>query len=227
MMKQEIADIPQRLQKLRLNTKRDIHECASLLDISFEQYQKYESGEALPSLPDIELLSVLFGVPIESFYLEEMGEISYYSVLNEETKSKYKQLRNKVIQSQLHIEQENKGTTFEELTNLTDIPIEILHQYSRGDTPISLKHLFLISDALERPISIFFNQELRGIKLPNIEPDQPQQQLENEIDKDKADQNPENPFDPLTQALREIPVEEQAEIAKIILGKLKKTMNGL
>jgi len=60
-----------------------------------------------------------------------------------------------------------------------------------------------------------------------LEPDQPQQQLENEIDKDKADQNPENPFDPLTQALREIPVEEQAEIAKIILGKLKKTMNGL
>jgi len=218
-MIQEIASIPQRLREIRQHSRRDISECAFLLDISDEQYRNYENGVAQLSLPEIELLSVFFGVPIQSFYQTDAPGVSNYSILNEETKSKYKQLRNKVILATLQNEREEKGVTLEDLHIKTAIPLETIQGYARGDSPISMKHLLRISEALEQPISIFFDHELRKQELEKIEPDQPQGHQEDKFEEDKADQTDEVPDDPLTRAIRQMPVKEQAEIAKFILGK--------
>ncbi|MEA3327155.1 MAG: helix-turn-helix transcriptional regulator [Chloroflexota bacterium] len=220
-MIQENANNPQRLRRIRQQSQRDIPECASLLDISIDQFQKYENGTAQPSLPEIELLSIFFRVPIKSFYQADAHEISNYSFLNKETKSKYKQLRNKVILTELQIEQEKKGVTLEYLNTITGIPLETLQQYSRGDLPISFNHLIQIAEAFDQPISIFFNQVFNEADHETIELDQPHQHLENQNGEDKVDQKNEKPDDPLPHAIRQMPLEEQAEIAKIILGKLK------
>jgi len=220
-MIQETANIPQRLREIRQHSRRDIFECAFLLDVSDEQYQNYENGSTQLSLPEIELLSVFFGEPIQSFYQTDAHEVSNYSILNEETKSKYKQLRNKVILAKLQIEREEKGVTLEDLHIKTAIPLETIQGYAWGDVAISMKHLLCISEALEQPISIFFDNEIQKQELDKIEPDQPQGLQEDKFKEDKADQTDEVPDDPLTRAIKQMPVKEQAEIAKLILGKLK------
>ena len=220
-MIQETASIPQRLREIRQQSRRDISECAFLLDVSDERFQNYENGVAKLSLPEIELLSEFFGVPIQSFYQKDAPAVSYYSNLNEETKSKYKQLRNKVILAKLQIETEKKGVTLEDLHIKTAIPLEIIQDYVTGNVAISMKHLLRISEALEQPISIFFDHELRKQELEKTEPDQPQVHQEDKFEEDKTYQTDEAPDDPLTRAIRQMPVKEQAEIAKFILGKFK------
>lgn len=216
-----INQVIDRIKHIRLLKQRSINDCAIFLNISEEQYLKFEEGITPLTLPDIELLAIYFRIPLQTFFNNE--PIKDYSIflLSNEIHPKFIKLRHKMIHAKYAIAKEKRGLTIDDIHQATQIPMEVLHAYDKGDSSIPFDHLLLMSDALATPLEEFFNQESalsedidNYYHQRNWRPEYPKEEI-------KADELEEDPYMHLISALKRIPHEEQAHIAKIIIDKLK------
>ena len=220
-MTQEFANIVQRIKTIRKNKKRSIHDCASILDIPKERYLQFEQGEAALSLPQIEILSVFLGVPIQKIFDGNIPDEEFSSLMEGETKSKYLSLRHKIIQAKLSLERENADLNLQTLSDNTQIPLEDLQAYETGERIIPLHHLFSISEALRLPVDSFIDQTLLTSDQNNRQKDQLEWEPEFPKETQEAVSDGDQLYDQLLQAIKMIPTEDLARIAKILLNSLK------
>ena len=115
-MKKESVNIPRRLKEIRKSIHHSKSNCAKVLDVAVEQYEGYENDEGLITLPEIELLAAFFGVPISSFFQTEAPAIIYQPILNKESKSKFKELSNKITRVKLQQKISQQDISIEELS---------------------------------------------------------------------------------------------------------------
>ncbi len=47
---------------------RSLEDCARILEVSPEQYTRFERGEVSPTLPQVELLSLYLNIPVDVFW---------------------------------------------------------------------------------------------------------------------------------------------------------------
>lgn len=219
-MQQTPKSIHQLIQQIRVLKQLSVHDCADFLGISEGQFQMFEGGTTYLSVPEIELLVYYLGAPLYPFFEGLNTENKHSYNLKNETQAEYKKIRNKMICAKLSLEMERAQKSLTDIHQATSISLEILHTYQAGDLEIGLNHLIQISEVLEQPVAVFFNQDLFPNNQHNSK-DQLDWEKEFLLEDVNAEVNEEDAYRFLTSAVKKMPKEDQAKIAKIILTKLK------
>lgn len=209
------------IKKIRKLQKRSIHDCATFLNISRGTYLKFEQGQTSLSLPEIELLAHHFGVPVDVFFQPEFEETVSLPLLDKEIHPGYTQLRNKMISAQLNVSLAEQKLDLSQLHEVTQIPLEDLRTYFNASQPIPLDHYILLHETLHLPDQIGYKHD-----QPPEAPSETHQPIQQQTDDQKQIDNPgeiASANDFVLQAFHQMPVQDQAEIAKTILQKIKES----
>jgi transcriptional regulator with XRE-family HTH domain len=209
----------EKIKTIRMSLHFSIHDCAKLLGLPQGEYLAFERGEQHLSLPDLEILALYFGLPLEAFFNDKYKRLYQLTLLQDGIRPQYQLLRQKIIRTQLVLERQSAGLTLEELEEATDIPLDVLRNYEEETVPIPIDHLQLICQHLGKHLDTFFPDELQVSEsllipsVPNNNGDGPEFSAQ--------DEDLDGSFTQIIAKLKEIPKEAQAEIAKDILHKLK------
>jgi transcriptional regulator with XRE-family HTH domain len=147
------------IQSARSSAGKSIEECAAALNISNEQMESFEGGEASPSLPELEALAFYLKVPLDYFWGREVIDAIQKEPQVFE-KDRLMRLRNRVIGASLRKARLEAGMTSLELANTVSISEEQLNQYELGAESIPLPELELLATNVKGTIRDF--QDSRG-----------------------------------------------------------------
>jgi transcriptional regulator with XRE-family HTH domain len=137
----------------RRNARRSVQDCAELLGIDSSEVERWEFGDASPSLPQLELLARFLNVPVSHFWgttTLESTERDLAGVQNE-----YLTLRDRMIGALIRQAREESDLSAADLANLTDINEDTLIQYEFGELPVPMHELTVIAHAVRRNLSYF------------------------------------------------------------------------
>jgi len=145
------------LKDARLNTGKTMKDCGQYLGVSGSTISSFEKGVSSPSLPEVEVLSFLFKLPINRFWKDTI-------IAEEDEQDKwewpeYFTTRNRQVGAILSATREAVGKTFEEITAETGITYGRMKRFEAGETPVPLPELELLSNLLEIPLSDFFEND--------------------------------------------------------------------
>ena len=195
-------------------------DCAHMLGISTEDYINFEQGVAYLSLPELELLSNYLGVSLENFLSDEIySETSQINMLKESLRPYFKSLRNKMIGAKMAHECSLKAITLDELQQATGILLEKLTAFQQGSVPIPINHLKEIADALSLPLEGFINPQDNSQNI--VESEKNQGDRHPQLHQTKTAEDRENAYQILIKAIKAMPINEQAKMAKFVLSILK------
>jgi len=141
------------IRDARLNAARTVEDCARLLNVTPQEFASWEFGDAVPSLPNLELLAYYLDVPVSHFW----GQDTLNSDKSERqsAQSEYMKLRDRMIGALLQNAREEANLTLEDVQAATQIPIEALQSYELGLTPVPMHHLSVLSSAVNKRINYF------------------------------------------------------------------------
>jgi len=60
------------IRDARLYASRAVEECAQILQVTPELFEQWEHGEAVPDLPQLELLAYYLDVPVNHFWSQQL-----------------------------------------------------------------------------------------------------------------------------------------------------------
>lgn len=207
-----------RIRNIRKSKHLRMKDCAKALGVSKDSYRSFEEGSKPISIPELELLAFYLGVSPTALVENEQGTTPFAKVLQEDIRPQYISIRRKMIAALISAARGKKAISLEELQQATRITTEDLDAYEQGDIPIPLTELFLISDYLE------FSHKALFSAVTKADSDHESQNLEGSWDLDfsKGSHEPaDDELMDLLHALRHLSKKDQAEIAKIILEKLR------
>jgi transcriptional regulator with XRE-family HTH domain len=209
----------EKIKTIRVSLHFSIHDCAKLLGLPQGEYLAFERGEQHLSLPDLEILALYFGLPLEAFFNDKYKRLYQLTLLQDNIRPQYQLLRQKIIRTQLVLERQSAGLSLEELEEATGIPLDVLRNYEEETTPIPIDHLQLICQHLGKHLDTFFpddSQVSESLLIPNMPDDNGEGPVFSTQDEDL-----DGSLAQIIAKLKEIPKAAQAEIAKDILHKLK------
>ncbi len=209
-------ELHEKIKTIRTSLNFSIHDCAKLLGIPQGNYLAFEKGEQQLSLPDLEILALLFGLPLKALFHENFRRIYQLALLHDNIRSHYQVLRQKIIQTQLVLERKAAGMTLESLHDATGIPVDKLQAYEQDGIPIPVNDLQSICVHLGKQMEIFFPDEIDIEELSFAHENKSKSHEQQQTDPDTEDS-----IDELLSVLKKVPKEEQAEIAKVLLNKLR------
>jgi transcriptional regulator with XRE-family HTH domain len=134
---------------------KEVIDCARALGISTSRYRAYETGRIPPSLSELEALAFVFNIPVEHFF-NPSSMLSRDAENDAKTISQFLQVRNRVIAAQLRLARDNQHTSLKSLYTSTGIPSARIGRYERGELPIPITDLELLTSALSLPLDTFF-----------------------------------------------------------------------
>jgi len=154
-----LENIARNLVLSRTACGKSLKSCADILGISGAKYRKYENGELIPTLPELETLSFFLHVPFSSLLADEKSRSDATAQrIDPDNINHLLQIRNSVIGTLLQIEREKKGSTYKEISEQCDIPINRLKRYESGLQGIPLPELLKIARSLSIDPGIFFDE---------------------------------------------------------------------
>ncbi|NMB63035.1 MAG: helix-turn-helix domain-containing protein [Chloroflexi bacterium] len=155
----DINNIAHNLGQARAACGKSLKSCAVALGISTARYKKYEDGDLIPTLPELETISFYLQIPFTSLLTDNASKTTPPSQ-NVETDNlnHLLQIRNSVIGTLLQIEREKKGATYKEISEQCEIPIARLKRYESGLQGIPLSELLKIARVLSIDPAIFFDE---------------------------------------------------------------------
>ncbi|NLE52321.1 MAG: helix-turn-helix transcriptional regulator [Chloroflexi bacterium] len=122
-----------------------LDECAERVDVDAGTLEAWELGEAMPSLPDVELLAQALQVPLSHFMgaqtLDQRAERPEVDV------REYITLRQHMIGGLLHQARINAGLTPEQVATEAGIPTAHIRAYELGRRAIPLPVLVTLASA--------------------------------------------------------------------------------
>lgn len=195
-------------------------DCAHMLGISSQDYINFEQGDSFLSLPELELLANYLGVSVQSMMTEEnMPDLTNIYMLRDSVRAQYKSLRHKMICAKIIHQSKAEAINLDELQQLTNIPNEKLIGYQQDAAPIPINHLMEIANALSLPLEGFINH--KDTTQIIMDTQKKQQDWHPEIQQDKIAEEQETAYQTLIDAIKTMPIDEQARVAKIVLNVLK------
>lgn len=141
------------LRDARLNAERTIEDCAYLLRVSPEEMLAWELGDAVPSLPQIELLAYYLGVPVSHFWGTETLESRHGRHVD--IQLEYIALRNRMVGALLRQAREEQNVTLEDMSQASNIPVDRLNLYELGELPIPMHELTVFAGLVKRNTNYF------------------------------------------------------------------------
>ena len=141
------------LRDARLNAARTIEDCARLLNVPPATVESWEYGDAVPSLPQLELLAYYLDVPVSHFWGQQTLNADKAQKIN--AQSEYMQLRDRMIGALMRQAREETGLELTEIAEAAHIPLETLQQYELGEAAIPMSELSVISSLVNRNLDYF------------------------------------------------------------------------
>ncbi len=141
------------LRDARIKAERTLEDCARLLRVDIQQIESWEFGDAVPSLPQLEILAFYLDVPISHFWSMDTLEATVQDHSN--TQNEYIALRNRIVGALLRIAREERDLTVESVSATTGVPADMIEQYELGDIAMPMHELTVLSNAVGKNISYF------------------------------------------------------------------------
>mgnify|MGYP002621811116 CR=1 FL=1 len=101
------------LRDARAGAARTIEDCARLLRVSVDQIERWEAGEEVPSLPQLELLAYYLDVPVSHFWSTQTLKITREG--REHIQPEFISIRARMIGALLRQAREEQGISVEQL----------------------------------------------------------------------------------------------------------------
>jgi len=146
------------LLKAREARRLTLKLCSQLLGIPVSRLQNYEEGKYIPSLPEIEALAFIYGLPIKALF--NSSEIEHF--IREPNAEKLQQLiriRGHIISTRLQIALDQSGKTLEGIAKATGLSPSRIRKYLDNKLEIPYNDLGSLSDALGVEMCILFDTE--------------------------------------------------------------------
>lgn len=145
------------LRLARKKRKYSIQDCAHWLGIPEDQYENIETGNHLPSLPQLESLSYYLDCSFNSLTNDQIGDL-IEGFTNPSTNLELIKLRDRIISISLKQKRVKNKLTVEDLANAVSLPGETITAYEDGKSSIPFLHLEAILEALTLTPEKFFSQ---------------------------------------------------------------------
>jgi len=211
--------VTKRIKHIRKSKQLRKKDCAKALGVSKETYRSYEDGSKPLSLPELELLGLFLGVTPISLINDDQSYEPFGMLLRKDIRPHYLILRRKMVGALISVIRKNKALSIEDLQQTTQINTENLQAYEKGDTPIPLTDLFLISDHLGISQKALFATNWTAENNQSLPIGESDWYLG--LPKDNQVVEEEDDFITLLKALKQLSKSDQAETAKFILNKLR------
>lgn len=137
----------------RLKAGRSAEDCARLLHVGAEQFERWEFGEEAPSLPQLELLAYYLDIPVSHFWGVDTLQATATNYVS--AQDDYLTLRQRMIGALLHIARDDAGISLENLSAETGVPADQIAAYENGEVAVPMHELSVLSNALKKNISYF------------------------------------------------------------------------
>lgn len=141
------------IQDARMNAARTIEDCARLLTVQPELIEAWEFGEAVPDLPQLELLAYYLDVPVSHFWSLNTLDNNRKDAVS--AQHEYMQLRQRMIGAMLRQAREDVQLSLEEIAESSNIPVETLQQYEVGEVGIPMHEMSMLSHLVKRNMGYF------------------------------------------------------------------------
>jgi transcriptional regulator with XRE-family HTH domain len=144
------------IRDARTHTGKSFAQCAQILGITVQEYEKMEAGEYHASLPDLEALALFFKIPMGYFWgsdpLPQDPQINYQELIL---------LRQRVIGVLLSQMRLRARRSRSEIAEFLGIEEAIVEQYETGATAVPYLHLEQICRHLNSTLNAFMD-DLHG-----------------------------------------------------------------
>lgn len=213
--------ILKRIKYIRKSKRRSIHDCATILGLSKETYHGIEKGSEPITLPELELLAIYLGENPSDILSRDQPPRSYAAFLQEDLRTQYIQIRQKMLRALISLELERQALTLADLQQATQIPLETLQAYLEGTAPMAIDDLIKISTGLEIPLDTL-HEPLWPSKADLTKTDaQKAWHPEFEPDTSPGESLFDEQYTDVFKAFSKVSKEDQAFIAKYLLEKLR------
>lgn len=140
------------LRDARLHASRSVEECAKLLSVSPEEIEAWEYGDAVPSLPQLEILAYYLDVPVSHFWGANTTQTARDRI---SAQVEYVMLRNRMIGVLLRHAREQEGMSIDALSDASGIEAEQINSYELGEEPMPMHVLTVLAGSLRKNMSYF------------------------------------------------------------------------
>jgi transcriptional regulator with XRE-family HTH domain len=141
------------LRDARLNAHRTLEDCANMLRVTPAEIEAWELGDAVPNLPQLELIALYLDVPVSHFWGMETLESHRHQRLS--AQEEYLSLRNRMIGALLRAAREEMNQSIEDLSQATVIPADRIYYYEYGELPIPMHELTVLANGVNKNVSYF------------------------------------------------------------------------
>ncbi len=136
------------LNQAREACGKSVKDCAHMLRIPVSRLRNYENGSLFPSLPELETLSYLFGVPFQILLGSEAVLTEYLHEPDENQLEQLHKLRQQDIATRFQIAREQGEVSLKDLAARCSVPVSRVKRYERGDSAIPLDELLKLAQGL-------------------------------------------------------------------------------
>lgn len=145
------------LRNAREVAHKSLVEAAEMLGISAAEMEAFESGEASPSLPQLEALAHYYGVLLTHFWDNHLLEENHRSeAIDLQT---IRELRQRIIGADLRKQRLEKGIDIENIARAVGVTPEEIEAYEFSEQAIPLPILEAIAQLLNESLDRFVDHE--------------------------------------------------------------------
>jgi transcriptional regulator with XRE-family HTH domain len=146
-----------KIRHARTRAGLNLKEVGRVLDLSADTIAEIEYGRSDVSLPQLEVLALIFGVPISYFWAEDaVSEPNLDFPANQAMA-----LRRRIIGVLLRQARTETGYTQEELGDLLGVSAQTIGNYEFGRADIPILQLEILSNFLKKPITYFVDKGMQ------------------------------------------------------------------
>jgi len=154
----QLDNLPNALENTRQKRGFSLKAVSELLGIPTSRLRNYERGKYIPTLPELEILSYLYRVPI--FILMDNAKlVKFLDTPEADQIQKLISLRSQIIRTHLQIAFETAEMSQKDLSRETGIPASRIKRYMNKPVEIPLDDLIKLDNALDLDHDVLFDNE--------------------------------------------------------------------
>jgi len=142
------------IKDARRHAARSVEQCARAINLTAEQFAAAEQGQLVLSLPQLEVLAIYLGVPMDHFWgsqtLSDGPEPDYRQLLT---------LRHKIVGGLLKQARLDAGRSREEVAQQIGVDGDTLSAYEMGQKEVPFLHLEELARIFDVSIDYFVDGE--------------------------------------------------------------------
>jgi len=220
-MPETVDFVLKRIKAIRKSKRRSIHDCATILGISKETYHDIEKCTIQLTLPELELLAIYLGENPADLMNSKHSSLANSAFLSEDLRPQFMNIREKMVRALIAMQRKQRSVTLEDMHLATHITLEKLEAYDDGTLPIPIDDLIKMCSFLE----ISLDSLHEPIWPTRAEPDKNRPhadwQPEYHSSESKGTPDHEEPYSDILKALKKVPKQDQAFIAKYLIEKIR------